>query len=156
MLIPFKFRHRHRDDQESYPLEAATVAAERQVTIFTVGLGDAERGARVPQKGSANTYTEHDGQQVWSKLDNKLLQEIAIKTSGVYIPAGTRAYDLGQLYADHLQGRRGKESEGQQRMRRGERFQIFLAVALFALIADWCLSPYAKDQKFESIKGVKA
>ena len=32
------------DDQQSYPLEAAAVAAERHVTIFTVGLGDAERG----------------------------------------------------------------------------------------------------------------
>ena len=68
----------------------------------------------MPQKANPSTFTEHEGQQVWSKLDNKLLQEIALKTSGVYIPAGTRAYDLGQLYADHLQGRRGKETEGQK------------------------------------------
>ena len=142
------------DDQESYPLEAATVAAERQVTIFTVGLGDAETGSRVPLKGSSGTYTEHDGQQVWSKLDNKLLQEIALKTSGIYIPAGTRAYDLGQLYADHLQGRRGKEAEGQKRMRRAERYQIFLAIALLALVVNWGLSPYAKKQYFGSGQGV--
>ena len=96
---------------------------------------------------------EHDGQQVWSKLDNKLLQEIAIKTSGVYIPAGTRAFDLGQLYVDHLQGKRGKEADGQQRIRKAERYQIFLAITLFALIADWCLSPYAKKQYFNSING---
>ncbi len=143
------------DDQDSYPLEAATVAAERQVTVFTVGLGDSERGSRVPQKGNASAFTEHDGQQVWSKLDNKLLQEIAIKTSGVYIPAGTRAYDLGQLYADHLQGRRGKESEGQQRVRRAERYQVFLAIALLALIVDWCLSPYPMKQHLHSIQGDK-
>ena len=37
------------DDQQSYPLQAAAVAAERQVTIFTVGLGDADHGARIPQ-----------------------------------------------------------------------------------------------------------
>src|SRR5262249_20404658 len=37
------------DDQQSYPLEAAAVAAERHVTIFTVGLGDADQGARIPQ-----------------------------------------------------------------------------------------------------------
>ena len=138
------------DDQESYPLEAATVAAERQVTVFTVGLGDAETGSRVPQKGSSGTYTEHDGQQVWSKLDSKLLQEIAIKTSGVYIPAGTRAYDLGQLYADHLQGRRGKVAEGQKRMRRAERYQIFLAIAVLAFLSDWCLSPYGKKRDYSS------
>ncbi len=131
------------DDQESYPLEAASIAAERQVTVFTVGLGDAETGSRVPQKANPNAFTEHEGQQVWSKLDNKLLQEIALKTSGVYIPAGTRSYDLGQLYADHLQGRRGKEAEGQKRVRRAERYQIFLAMSLLAFLANWCLSPYA-------------
>ena len=134
------------DDQASYPLEAAAVAAERKVTIFTVGLGDADQGSRVPHKGTSGSYTEYEGQQVWSKLDNKLLQEIAMKTSGVYIPAGTRSYDLGQLYADHLQGRRGKDAEGQKRTRRGERYQIFLAIALFALVTDWCLSSYARKQ----------
>ena len=141
------------DDQDSYPLEAATVAAERQVTVFTVGLGDSERGSRVPLKGNSTAFTEYEGQQIWSKLDNKLLQEIALKTSGVYIPAGTRAYDLGQLYADHLQGRRGKEAEGQQRMRRGERYQIFLAIALFALLVEQCLSPYPKLQLFNPSQG---
>ncbi|HUP81904.1 MAG TPA: VWA domain-containing protein [Pirellula sp.] len=143
------------DDQQSYPLEAAALAAERQVTVFTVGLGDAETGSRVPQKANSSAFMEHEGQQVWSKLDSKLLQEIALKTSGVYIPAGTRAYDLGQLYVDHLQGKRGKDAEGQQRMRRAERYQFFLAIALFALIADWCLSPYAKKRDSDLFMGAK-
>ena len=143
------------DDQQSYPLEAAALAAERQVTVFTVGLGDADTGSRVPQKANSSAFMEHEGQQVWSKLDSKLLQEIALKTSGVYIPAGTRAYDLGQLYVDHLQGKRGKDVEGQQRMRRAERYQFFLAIALFALIADWCLSPYAKKRDSDLFMGAK-
>ncbi len=132
------------DDQQSYPLEAASIAAERQVTIFTVGLGDAQTGSRVPQKTNPSAFVEHEGQQVWSKLDNKLLEEIALKTSGVYIPAGTRSYDLGQLYVDHLQGKRGKESEAQKRVRRSERYQIFLAISLLAFASSWCLSPYKK------------
>jgi len=125
------------DDQESYPLQAAEVAAERHVTIFTVGLGDADKGARIPQKGSSKTFVEHQGEQVWSKLDSTLLQDIALKTSGVYVPAGTRAYDLGELYSNHLQGRRGHDSASQQRIRRSEQFQIFLALALAALAVSW-------------------
>lgn len=132
------------DDQQSYPLEAAAVAAERHVTIFTVGLGDADLGARVPQKSDAKSFTEYKGEQVWSKLDNSLLEQIALKTSGIYIPAGTRAYDLGELYADHLQGRRGDQSESQQRIRRSERYQIFLAIALMALLIDLCIRPYRR------------
>jgi len=139
------------DDQESFPLEAATIAAERKVTIFTVGLGDSDQGSRIPQKASASTYVEHEGQQVWSKLDGKLLEEIAIRTSGVYIPAGTRAYDLGELYANHLQGRKGNDAASQQRIRRAERFQIFLAMTLLALLADVCLSPYTKSRSEDSL-----
>ena len=51
---------------------------------------------------------------MWSKLDGSLLKEIALKTSGVYVPVGTRAYDLGELYAKYLQGRRGGEEQSQQ------------------------------------------
>ena len=141
------------DDQQSYPLEAAAVAAERHVTIFTIGLGDAEQGARVPQaadsKSAAGTqsFVEYEGQQVWSKLDNSLLKEIALKTSGVYVPVGVKAYDLGELYADYLQGRRGAEDESRKRLRRGEQFQIFLALALVALLADLFTRPYAAHVK---------
>ena len=124
------------DDQQSYPLDAAAVAAERHVTIFTVGLGDADHGARIPKSGESRSYLEYQGQQVWSKLDGSLLKDIAIKTSGVYVPAGTRAYDLGELYAKYLQGRRGTEEQSQKRIRRADQFQVFLALALLALLAD--------------------
>ena len=124
------------DDQQSYPLEAATVAAERHVTIFTVGLGDADHGARIPQGAESKSFLEYQGQQVWSKLDGSLLKEIALKTSGVYVPAGTRTYDLGELYAKYLQGRRGSDEQSQKRIRRADQFQVFLALALLALLAD--------------------
>ena len=124
------------DDQQSYPLEAAAVASERQVTLFTIGLGDTERGARIPQKGDGKGYLEYQGEQVWSKLDSNLLEQIALKTSGIYIPAGTRAYDLGELYTNHLQGRRGSDEASQQKIRHSERFQIFLTIALVLLLLD--------------------
>ena len=135
------------DDQQSYPLEAAAVAAEHHVTIFTVGLGDADHGARIPQGAQSKSYVEYQGQQVWSKLDGSLLKEIALKTSGVYVPVGTRAYDLGELYAKYLQGRRGSEEQSRKRIRRADQFQIFLALALLALLADAFTRPYAKAVK---------
>lgn len=136
------------DDQESFPLEAATVAAERKVTVFTIGLGDSNSGARIPGAGtpgqsSNSSFMEHEGQQVWSKLNGSLLSEIALKTNGVYIPAGTRSYDLGELYSQHLQGRTGDQSETQQRIRKSERFQIFLSLSLLALLIDLCVSRYS-------------
>ena len=139
------------DDQQSYPLEAAAVASERHVTIFTIGLGDAVQGARIPQKGDTQSFIEYQGEQVWSKLDSHLLEQIAVKTSGVYVPAGTRAYDLGELYSNHLQGRHGRDSASRQKIRRSERFQTFLAMSLAALLLDLCIAPYrqttALDEK---------
>jgi Ca-activated chloride channel family protein len=139
-------------DQQSYPLEAAALAAERHVTIFTVGLGDADHGARIPQGADSKSYLEYQGQQVWSKLDGSLLKEIALKTSGVYVPVGTRAYDLAELYAKYLQGRRGSEEQTRKRIRRADRFQIFLALALLALLADALLRPYPPLMKTTALE----
>jgi Ca-activated chloride channel family protein len=144
------------DDQESFPLEAATLAAERKVTVFTVGLGDASSGARVPGQSGNSSFVEHEGQQVWSKLNGSLLSEIALKTNGVYIPAGTRSYDLGELYAQHLQGRTGDQSETQQRIRKSERFQIFLSLSLLALLIDLCISRYSDIPVRQSAAASKA
>ena len=49
---------------------------------------------------------------------------------------GTRAYDLGELYAKYLHGRRGSDAQSSKRIRRAEQFQVFLALALLALLAD--------------------
>ena len=139
------------DDQESFPLEAATVAAERKVTVFTVGLGDSSSGARVPGQSGATSFMEHEGQQVWSKLNGSLLSDIALKTNGVYIPAGTRSYDLGELYAQHLHGRTGDQSETQQRIRKSERFQIFLGITILALLVDLCIGRYSNTAASPSV-----
>ncbi len=79
---------------------------------------------------------------MWSKLEGSVLKEIALKTSGVYVPVGTRAYDLGELYAKYLQGRRGSDEQSGKRIRRAEQYQVFLALALLALLADALTRPY--------------
>ena len=135
------------EDQASYPLEAAAAAAERQVAIFTVGLGDTDQGSRIPveEKGAKN-FVAYQGQQVWSKMDGKLLSEIALKTQGVYIPARTRAYDLGQLYDDHLARLRGAAGSERKRVTLSEQYQLFLGLALACLIIELFVRLYpARD-----------
>ena len=43
---------------------------------------DRERG-----ENGGLTYLKHEGQEVWSRMDETLLQEMALKTGGAYIPA---------------------------------------------------------------------
>lgn len=130
------------DDQKSAPLEAAEIAAERGVTIFSVGLGDSTQGARIPAKDRIGQFLEYEGEQVWSKLDGSLLEQLASKTSGIYIPAGTKNYDLREMYSNYLANRGGDTSETQTRIRRGEQYQWFLGAGVLLLLLDLFVKPY--------------
>jgi Ca-activated chloride channel family protein len=126
------------EDQESMPEQAANNAAERGIKIFTVGLGDSNEGARIPIKDSTGSkiFAKDEKGEHWSKVDQDLLKKIALDSGGAYIPAGTRAYDLGQVYEEHLAGlARGEEAEKQMRKREKEQYQPFVvfAIALLAL-----------------------
>lgn len=133
------------DDQESYPLDAARGAAERGIKIFAVGLGNAREGARVPvQQDGQPQYLTHEGEVVWSKLNEPLLREIALVTQGAYIPAGTRAYDLGQIYERHLARLAQGEIQSERRKRHREQFQVFLGLGLILLLAEMAIPSYPR------------
>jgi len=55
------------EDHDSFPAEAAKQAADRGVKIFTVGLGDAGDGRRIPLRDANGklAYLQHDGHEVW-------------------------------------------------------------------------------------------
>ena len=124
------------EDQESMPLEAARDAAERQVRILTLGLGNPLEGGRIPiRDGNGNlTYLQYDGQEVWSRMDETTLREIARITEGAYIAAGTRTFDLGQIYADSIGKMQGSAHESERRQKLHLQYQIFLAAAVVCLL----------------------
>ena len=136
------------DDQQSYAEEAAQKAAERGVKIFTVGLGDAREGARIPvrdeSKDQSVQYLEYEGQEVRSKLDEGLLQKIALTTGGAYIPAGTRVYDLGQIYTDHLAKLTRGQIHAEKRKRYREQFQLFVGLGLGLLLIEMWIARYPR------------
>ncbi|MEO2030512.1 MAG: VWA domain-containing protein [Planctomycetaceae bacterium] len=127
------------EDHDSFPMEAARQASERGIRIITIGLGDIDEGARVPRRNADGTlaYAQHgDGQEHWSKMDESLLEKIAVETSGAWIPARTRAYDLGRIYEDHLAGLTRGEFRSDHRRRFREQFQIFAVVGLLLLVVE--------------------
>lgn len=133
------------EDQDSFPLEAAAVAAERGVRIFTVGIGDPNVGARIPidgePAGASRRYVTHDGKEVLSRMDEGLLQAVARETRGAYVPARTGTYDLGDVYVDHLASLRAGALREEERRRHREQFQLFAGLGLLALLASWLIRP---------------
>ena len=135
------------EDQDSFPAEAAKQAAERGVKIFTVGLGDTAEGRRIPVRDEQGNqvFLKQDGQEVWSKMDEKLLKEIALATGGAYVPAQTRAYDLGAIYRDRLAQLARGEISAQKRKRYGEQYQIFLVAGFVLLLLESLVSRYPRS-----------
>jgi len=135
------------EDQGSYPKEAAQAASEQGIKIFTVGLGDNSDGSRIPieEQGNRRYAKEKDGQERWSKLNESLLEEIALTTDGAYIPARTTAYDLGDVYDDHLVGLARGEIDSATRKRYREQFQVFAALGWLCLVVAGFVSKYQRN-----------
>jgi Ca-activated chloride channel family protein len=117
----------HEDDA----VGEATAAAAKGIRIYTVGLGD-PNGVPIPVRpGSASNRRDRDGQVVVSKLNEKLLVEVARAGNGAYI-AGDRINslidELDQLQKTELSSRVFSEFS--------ERFQYFAGFALLFLFLE--------------------
>lgn len=126
------------EDQESDPVAVAQQAHEESgVRIFTVGLGDMDQGARIPVADNrGRSYLQHDGEQVWSKLDGKILRQVAIETDGAYIPAGTKQVNMSDVYHGYISDVEQMEFETAKINQYEARFQWLLAPALLLLLCE--------------------
>jgi Ca-activated chloride channel family protein len=124
------------EDRESDPLTVAQEAADANILIYTIGFGTPE-GQPVPetnQYGEVTGYKlDQNGDVVLSRLEETTLQAIAKTGNGKYYRATADGRELDSLLAeiDDLQ-----RVQLQTRFETTyiERFQIFLALALAALI----------------------
>lgn len=124
------------EDRETDPLAAAQEAADADILIYTIGFGTPE-GEPVPELdpyGQVTGYkTDASGNAVLSQLDETTLQAIADTGNGQYYRATADGRELDSLLAeiDNLQ-----QAQLQSRFetRYIERFQIFLALAVTAMV----------------------
>lgn len=129
------------DDMGSYPVEAAATAAERGISVYTVGLGDATEGGRIPiEQDGQRRYLTWEGEEVWSTLQADLLQEVALASDGAYIPAGTGNVDMASIYRDVIASGSGREIETARVEQHVPRYQWFAALALLMLLIDSFMS----------------
>jgi Ca-activated chloride channel family protein len=120
----------HEDDA----VLAATEAAERKIKVFTVGLGN-PNGVPIPLRpGSNASRKDRDGQVVVSKLNEKLLMEVAAAGKGAYIP-GDRINSL----VDELDKLERGEIKSHVFAEFAERFQYFAGFALLFLVLEFFL-----------------
>lgn len=123
------------EDHESFPLEAAQAAAEKHISIYTVGIGDPNTGSPIPVQNAQGerTYVRYDGREVESRMRENLLLQIAERTGGAYVPAGVRAIELDRIYADYIAPKARRDLDVAARERYVHRFQWFLLAGLILL-----------------------
>jgi Ca-activated chloride channel family protein len=121
---------------DSYPVEAAATAASKGIRIYTVGLGNAAEGARIPleTEDGQQIWLEHEGEQVWTKLHPELLQRIAEAGEGLYIPAGTSNADMAEIYESSIAPGAGRDLGTATIERHIPRYRWFVLPAVCLLI----------------------
>lgn len=118
----------HEDD----PVAAAKQAAEMGVRVFTIGVGSPE-GKPIPMDGEL--LKDKDGNIVVTRLDEKVLQEVAQAGNGVYVRAGNSEFGLNPIIDDI----RRMEDEKYSSIvfeEYDEQFMYFLAIALFFFVIE--------------------
>lgn len=136
------------EDHDGEAVETAKQAAKEGMVIFTVGVatpeGDVLRTTDV--QGRTEFIKGPDGNAVRSKLDEKLLEEIAAQTpQGFYLRlAGANTMDL--LYERGLAPLPKSDRASHQIKRHHERFQWLLGLAIVLLLAEM-LVPERKETR---------
>ena len=125
------------EDRETDPLVAAQEAAEADILIYTIGFGTPE-GQPVPETNEYGEITgykrDQNGEVVLSRLDETTLQSVAQTGNGKYYRATADGRELDSLLSE-IDGLQRDQLQTRFETTYIERFQIFLALALAALIA---------------------
>jgi Ca-activated chloride channel family protein len=116
--------------------KGVTAARDHKIPVNTLGVGDAAKGGRIPFK---NGYLHYDGQVVWTRLQEKPLEEIAKRTGGVYTSAGTKELRLGPLFLEQIEPRGGRETREDVVARYQQHSPWFFGPALALLAAEMSL-----------------
>lgn len=125
------------EDQETDPAAAAQEAAAADVIIYTIGFGTPE-GEPVPETNEAGAVTgykqDQSGNVVLSRLDETTLQRVAQTGNGRYYRATAGGAELDRLLSEIDQLQRAQLQSRRETIAI-ERFQLFLALAVAALVA---------------------
>lgn len=129
------------EDHDSFPVNAAEDAGKTGTRIIAIGLGDHEKGTRIPvedERGNIRFMKDSAGNYVFSRLDWDTLRKMAAASNGgrPYRVGAGEALDLASIYT-RLVGEAEKTEHGIETAKRyRERFQPFLAIAFLLLCVE--------------------
>jgi Ca-activated chloride channel family protein len=143
------------EDHEGEIEDAVELLKDAGITVYAVGLGT-NRGAPIPLKDIEGRITgykkDREDRIVTTRLDETALEQLALETDGFYARSTSSGIEVEEI-ARALAGMDATEFGTTLRVRYEERYQIPLALALAALIAEACLSDRRKPRAAPAVEG---
>ena len=124
------------EDHEGTVSKAIQRAQKEGVKIFVIGIGRGE-GVPVPDPNGGGFKRNPSGEIVLSRINEPLLEKIALDTGGAYVRSVLGDTDLQTLYLDQIQqSMEKKELKSSRRKRWTERFQWLIFAGLLCLVGE--------------------
>jgi len=134
------------EDHNEMALKMAEAAEKEGIVIYTVGIGSRE-GVPIPEfdnRGNRIGFKkDSNGEVVTSKLDEVLLEKIALQTNGKYYRATPGEAELTKIY-NAISGLDKKELGSKQFTQFEDRFQYVIFVSLILLVLENFISERKK------------
>lgn len=136
----------HEDDA----LEKTADAVNKGIFVYTIGMGLPE-GAPIPVAGGIGGYKkDKEGNTIITRLDETLLQKIAVTGKGAYVRANNSNAGLQTIY-DEINKIEKKEYESRSFSDYEDKFQFFAALALLFLLVEFIIK-HRKNNLLSKIK----
>jgi Ca-activated chloride channel family protein len=137
----------HEDD----PVKNAEEASKAGIVIHTIGIGSME-GVPIPviSNGKRDYLKDVDGNTVVTKLDEEILKKIAISTNGNYVRASNSNIGLDEIFSQ-IKKMKKQDLESTMYTEYNDQFQIFAAIAIILLIADFIIME-RKNRRLANIR----
>ncbi|MBN2743228.1 Ca-activated chloride channel family protein [Breznakibacter xylanolyticus] len=139
------------ENHEDNAIEAAKLAYENGIRIYTVGMGLPQGGPIPLSPGSQTDFLkDKDGNVVITKMNDQMMQDIALAGGGNYIPANNIRNGMNQL-VEELSRLEKSEIESKIYTDYDDQFPYIVLIALLLMIADFCILE-RKNKFFENIR----
>ena len=133
----------HEDD----PGTAATAAAQEGIRVFCIGVGSPE-GKPIPMNG--DLLKDKEGNIVVTKLDESVLEEVAVAGEGAYVRAGNTEFGLNPVI-EKLKELQEQEFKSQVFEDFDEQYMYFFAIALFFFLLEFLVGNRRNGKKMFAV-----
>ncbi len=139
------------EDHEGDPVEMAQTLKNKNIRLYSIGVGTAE-GELIPAGDGGGYLKDEQGRIVKSALNETLLEKLASTTGGFYVRSAPGDFGFDRIYKLGIAGLQRDEQETRLAKVYEERFVWFAGAALLLLLTEALIVTGRKKTKSPNSK----